>query len=706
MNQGSLASAQLPDAEQCIRQEDAPEAEVGTTDIAAEGAMEVESVTGSEGAGNVDPSLCVIPRGPRWSTPHATCPARPQSACASLWSASRQPGGSLPGTAGSWSSDRATAGLSATGPASLAREQHDLSQLDEEAAWRQDSEGSLDSPRPQTLGHACSHCALAHISHPKRASAPRPTSSNTRQPVFGLGDPVEVHSLPDLRTWAPRQQRQPPSRPVSRESIAAELRASAQRLLQRLRGSEGECSPAGEDAVGPSRLLSAFQGAAAEEQSATFLCLVCFENQRADKRLRLSECTAEGHGCCLECAASFFRSRILQGRVFELPCPVGAADGCCFAQPSSEDEEDSVEAAQGREGAAIALQDEVEGCISDDADLLERYRRFLKTKVDPSLRECPDCQHLCSPSLDAESRPEPAMQCDECDSAFCYYHAAAHRGGSCEEYEVRLAAETKGISDSFGTKDCPRCKRQTLKSGGCNHMTCQVCRAEWCWICSSQLTQRGPHGEGAVYWHYSEENVESGCQQFADAGAHPDLEQVRLRRRDRTPGPFMRRVSMPVGMLSVILLAISAILALAFWLVLYFLSCLIAGVARLVARGAYRAARTEPPEGLGEVGAQRLVKSTLYAAVVFGMFAFLVPFLALTVIWDALAAVLWTCLVGLGRTPVIRRLVPVTSRHHLRFLASAPIRAVHRFGSTILATLADGRGGRVGVFDEQDQFAA
>lgn len=88
------------------------------------------------------------------------------------------------------------------------------------------------------------------------------------------------------------------------------------------------------------------------------------------------------------------------------------------------------------------------------------------------------------------------------------------------------------------------------------------------------------------------------------------------------------------------LLAISAILAFALWFILYFVSCSLAGVLRLAARGAYRARRAEPPETLGEVGTQRLVKSTLYFAVALGMVTFLVPFAVLTLVWDVVAVVL------------------------------------------------------------------
>lgn len=38
-------------------------------------------------------------------------------------------------------------------------------------------------------------------------------------------------------------------------------------------------------------------------------------------------------------------------------------------------------------------------------------------------------------------------------------------------------------------KTCPRCKSQTNKDGGCNHMTCSICRFEWCWICHIEWSQ-------------------------------------------------------------------------------------------------------------------------------------------------------------------------------------------------------------------------
>ncbi|XP_065891990.1 E3 ubiquitin-protein ligase parkin-like [Dysidea avara] len=33
------------------------------------------------------------------------------------------------------------------------------------------------------------------------------------------------------------------------------------------------------------------------------------------------------------------------------------------------------------------------------------------------------------------------------------------------------------------TKNCPRCKSAIEKNGGCNHVTCLICKFEFCWPC-------------------------------------------------------------------------------------------------------------------------------------------------------------------------------------------------------------------------------
>ena len=41
------------------------------------------------------------------------------------------------------------------------------------------------------------------------------------------------------------------------------------------------------------------------------------------------------------------------------------------------------------------------------------------------------------------------------------------------------------------TKSCPGCGRNIEKNQGCNHMTCNQCRHEFCWICMGDWKDHG-----------------------------------------------------------------------------------------------------------------------------------------------------------------------------------------------------------------------
>ena len=45
-----------------------------------------------------------------------------------------------------------------------------------------------------------------------------------------------------------------------------------------------------------------------------------------------------------------------------------------------------------------------------------------------------------------------------------------------------------GVSDEI--KPCPRCGAFIVKmnDGSCNHMTCAVCAAEFCWLCMKEIS--------------------------------------------------------------------------------------------------------------------------------------------------------------------------------------------------------------------------
>ena len=54
---------------------------------------------------------------------------------------------------------------------------------------------------------------------------------------------------------------------------------------------------------------------------------------------------------------------------------------------------------------------------------------------------------------------------------------------------------------SYNAKYCPKCKINTLKFDGCNHITCKKCGYEWCWVCFGRYKSfccAGSHYNGKV----------------------------------------------------------------------------------------------------------------------------------------------------------------------------------------------------------------
>ena len=68
--------------------------------------------------------------------------------------------------------------------------------------------------------------------------------------------------------------------------------------------------------------------------------------------------------------------------------------------------------------------------------------------------------------------------------------AAAHGGVRCANVGDR---EFDDFAAANNLKPCPQCKIQTLKFEGCNHITCQKCRHEWCWVCHGPYKVPGGH---------------------------------------------------------------------------------------------------------------------------------------------------------------------------------------------------------------------
>jgi len=253
----------------------------------------------------------------------------------------------------------------------------------------------------------------------------------------------------------------------------------------------------------------------------TFLCPLCVERDALEQRFSLGACGEEAHAICRRCAFRYIDGRVREMRVDGFRCPMGLGLGAC-----------------GSKGEVAAFSEEelllLLGDGDEDALAAQRYRQFKRMRADRSLRPCPGCEHLCKPELDEDEQVIPAMTCPSCQAEFCYYHSWAHRGADCTAYAAQMQEEEAAIKVAFDTKECPSCGWRTEKSGGCNHMTCQHCQADWCWICGEVI-------QGSISWHYSPQNAESGCMQFSNWG-HPSREEVmEMRRRMRQILPECQR---------------------------------------------------------------------------------------------------------------------------------------------------------------------
>lgn len=130
--------------------------------------------------------------------------------------------------------------------------------------------------------------------------------------------------------------------------------------------------------------------------------------------------------------------------------------------------------------------DECNGSLTD-ADLAARigweatalYRKRLAMIADHTVRECAACNILLRPIADPERFPD--IFCPRCGLHQCMRHSVAHGPGDCWRYQL----DTPIVSEDLDARPCPTCGILTLREGGCVHMSCRRCKANWCWECGN-----------------------------------------------------------------------------------------------------------------------------------------------------------------------------------------------------------------------------
>lgn len=217
-------------------------------------------------------------------------------------------------------------------------------------------------------------------------------------------------------------------------------------------------------------------------------------------RCWLPECAAKHplHVVCCMCMRKHVKSSIDSKPVGKIPCP--------------------------RLCGHVFTYEQIR-CFTDP-DTFTRYDRMLLNDAlekEDGFRWClregcqsGEIQCIAQPSPDDDDN-RTLIKCSSCGFDMCYEcRTSFHAGISCQTYRARKRIEenTAATEELLATmsKPCPRCGVAIQKHTGCQHMTCDICRFEFCWECLADwsliwsINQRGrgsysptAHNEGCYF---------------------------------------------------------------------------------------------------------------------------------------------------------------------------------------------------------------
>ena len=198
------------------------------------------------------------------------------------------------------------------------------------------------------------------------------------------------------------------------------------------------------------------------------LCLICFANElKEDNSYKLS-C---GHTFCKECLNHYLTDKITSSQVKNIKCLMA---GCVIPIKESE----------------------IKKTVDDN--IYSKYVKFRRRQIyleniKKGLIPCvyPDCEEW----IPYREGREPFVRCALGHEFCAICKQPPHGKKKCKNKEMeRITKKNSKI------KPCPRCSNLIEKVDGCNHITCNLCQYEFCWLCLKKYSN----------YHYSMFNL-SGC---------------------------------------------------------------------------------------------------------------------------------------------------------------------------------------------------
>jgi len=243
-------------------------------------------------------------------------------------------------------------------------------------------------------------------------------------------------------------------------------------------------------------------------------CAICFEDEYDPSDMVRMPC---GHEFCIHCWKNFVATMLKDGHTSLLKtCP---QDGC----------------------NEIVTEEEVAKVSPECLPKYQSYQVRSFVHLNETCRWCPGpgCERIAVLSTDANGSSNLQYTdstiiatCDDCDTSFCLKCGEEPHSPLACKYLSRWHEKCRNESETANwilanTKACRRCGSRIEKNQGCNHMTCQQCKHEFCWICMGDWVDHGATTGGYYRCNKFDQDDDdvSGADQSDAAKAKRELDR-------------------------------------------------------------------------------------------------------------------------------------------------------------------------------------
>eukprot|EP00347_Sterkiella_histriomuscorum_P020246 403338533 len=181
-------------------------------------------------------------------------------------------------------------------------------------------------------------------------------------------------------------------------------------------------------------------------------CLVCYNSSTVFEMFKIQNCE---HKFCRMCINNHLIANVRIRKVIDINC----LQYTCQAKFTNQ---------------------EIESYLS--GDMKHKYQQYFNdymVLMKGNVKYCPNptCNFLNEIGLLIGQK----ITCSGCSQDFCKKcNFSWHEDKTCEQ--VKEQEFGQWVDDKQANK-CPKCKSRVEKNSGCQHMTCPVCKYEWCWVC-------------------------------------------------------------------------------------------------------------------------------------------------------------------------------------------------------------------------------